>query len=479
MAPAMRRILVVDADRDLRDALELTLSRMGHGVELAKNGEQALKVLSSEEYSMMVTDVRMPKMGGIDLLKHARESCPEMPVLVITGYGTINNAVKAMKHGAADYIVKPFPAQTLEQAVKDNLIDANDLDTGEPGIDKHAIVARDSNMKKLIKIAKNVSRSDATILISGESGTGKEVLARYIHRQSRRAKAPFIAFNCAAMPETLMESELFGHEKGSFTGAHMKRKGKFELANRGTILLDEISEMDVALQAKLLRVIQEREIDRIGSDGPIPVDVRIIATTNADLKKRVQQGAFREDLFFRLAVIPLALPPLRERPSDIEALVDHFVPLFGKKHGKKIGGVSENTMKLLKDYNWLGNVRELSNTIERAVLMAPGSILEAQDLFSHDLSLNSTLCAGMGLYSEPESDKTGEETSKIGRRQNIDISMDANRDEKGLKNLRQMEMQHIIKVLENEKNNRTKAAKVLGISIRTLRNKIKQYSLSM
>lgn len=437
------RILVVDDEMTMRDALELTLSRMGFQVETAQDGKQAADLLAPGKFRLLVTDVKMPRMSGIDLLKTARETCPEMPVLVITGYGTITNAVEAMKNGAADYIVKPFPAEVLERAVKNNLDPNEDLDAGTPGQDERAIISSDSGLLKIIKIARNIASSDATVLISGESGTGKELLARYIHKHSNRPNGPFVAFNCAALPETLMESELFGHEKGAFTGASAARRGKFELADGGTILLDEISEMDIALQAKLLRVIQEREVDRVGAEKPIPINVRILATTNAVLLQRAQEGKFREDLYFRLAVIPLTLPPLRERPGDIPVLADHFINLYRTRHKKGVSNISPQTVDLLKRYSWKGNIRELSNTIERAVLLCTGNTLQPQDLFIQEEG------------AAPE--------KPIGIRAGV--------------SLREMEKELILVTLKDHNDNRTRAAETLGISIRTLRNKLKEYKI--
>ena len=438
------KILIADDEITMRDALELTLGRMGFSVDVAASGSDASKMLSPGRYKMLVTDVKMPKMNGIDLLKIARETCPQMPVLVITGYGTISSAVEAMKYGASDYIVKPFPADTLEQAVKDNLVSMNEPLIGNLGQDDKAIITQDANVLKIIKIAKNIANSDATVLINGESGTGKELLARYVHRHSPRSGKPFVAFNCAALPETLMESELFGHEKGSFTGATGNRKGKFELAHEGTILLDEISEMDITLQAKLLRVIQEKEIDKVGGEHPVPVDVRIIATTNANLQELIEKGKFREDLYFRLAVIPLTLPPLRKRARDIEILMDHFIMIFAAKHHKNVSSASKQTLDLMNRYDWKGNIRELSNTMERAVLLCEGNEIIPQNLFldENPIKSNTSMQFRSGV------------------------------------SLREMERELILTTLEDHDQNRTKAAETLGISIRTLRNKLKEYGIS-
>ena len=320
-AAKLRPILVVDDDPYMRSSLTDCLVSCGYAVETAIDGVDALGKFRKGAYEMVITDIRMPKMGGLDLLKELKDQSPETPVIVITAYGTVNTAVEAMKQGAKDFIMKPFSLDDLEMVVKNVLERGAEAEpsTKGPGAAETArpaqrqIVTADARMAELLEFLKNIARSRSSVLIRGESGTGKELLARFIHHYSPRRSQPFVAVNCAAIPHTLLESEMFGYEKGAFTGAAQRRIGKFELADRGTLLLDEVSEMDMPLQAKLLRVIQESEIDRLGGKDPIPVDVRIVATTNADLKQCIQEKKFREDLYYRLNVIPVRVPPLRER----------------------------------------------------------------------------------------------------------------------------------------------------------------------
>lgn len=442
-------VLVADDEPNMREALELTLSRMGFDVATAGDGQEAVARLhSSDAFRLMVTDVNMPRVNGMDVLREAQRLRPRMPVVVITGFGTIANAVEAMKLGAADYIVKPFTAEALEAAIAKHLEEPGPIvsvpDTGG----ERPFITKDARTQRVLAIAASIATTDATVLIEGESGTGKEVLARYIHRHSPRAARPFVAVNCAAVPATLLESELFGHEKGSFTGAVQSKKGKFEMAEGGTILLDEIGEMEPVLQSKLLRVLQEREIDRVGGVGPRPIDVRVVCTTNANLPKLVSDGKFREDLFYRLNVIPLTIPPLRERKGDVEFLARHFVEKFAAKHGRPSASISEDTLALLDKYEWRGNVRELSNTIERAVLLAEGSTITPSALF---------------IVENRKVDDHRSKTVEDGVRLAAGVS------------LKDMERQLIEITLQETGQNRTKAAKMLGISIRTLRNKLHEY----
>jgi two-component system response regulator FlrC len=441
------RVLVVDDDPGMRAAVRETLVREGYAVATAGDGREALRVLGDGPVGLVVTDVKMPKVGGMALLAEVKKNWPALPVVVMTGYGTIDNAVEAMKRGAVDYLVKPFAPDVLVEAVHRNADagipdDPDDLcripgGTGE----KTAIVTRDAAMLALLRTARNIAPSDATVLIRGESGTGKEMVAFFIHKHSRRASRPFVAVNCAALPENLLESELFGHEKGAFTGALAAKKGKFELADGGTILLDEISEMDARLQVKLLRVLQEREIDRVGGGSPVPVDLRVLATTNRDLEKEVEAGRFREDLYYRLHVIPLTLPPLRDRRGDVEALAESFLRRFAEKNGKRALRFSDEAREKLLRHAWPGNVRELQNTIERGVLLTPGDAVDAAHLL---------LCG-------KETDGARPLATPVGT------------------SLRDMERQLVLDTLGDCAGNRTQAAKVLGISIRTLRNKLHEY----
>ena len=424
----MKSILVVDDDRQMRAALKEAVVRMGYKAAVAENPVDALKILDDISVSMIITDMKMPKMDGLSFIKEARRRIGSLPILVITGYGTVENAVDVMKEGVCDYLMKPFSFEALTGTIE--LIMSRDQNNGRD------IISDDENMKNLLQLAGSVASSDMTVLILGESGTGKEILARYIHKSSRRSKKPLIAVNCAAIPDNLLESELFGFEKGAFTGAVEKKTGKFELAHGGTILLDEIGEMTATLQAKLLRVLQEKEIDRIGGKQPVPVDVRVIATTNRDLQQEISEGRFREDLYFRLSVFPVQLPPLRERPEDIKLLADHFVGKFAIELNKTFTGFTEEAVEFLKTRTWKGNIRELENAVHRAVLIARNTLIDVEDfMLEEDVSYG---------------------TVNNGR-------------------IKDMEMDLILKTLENTKGNKTRAAKLLGVSVRTIRNKLNGY----
>ena len=354
-------ILVVDDEPDMRLALAHALNVNGYSVETASDGNEAVSRFQHERFQMVITDMKMPEMSGLEVLRRVRRISPDIPVIMITAYGTIDNAVDAMKEGASDYILKPFSSDILESAVKKvhtqlNLSPSSKKNgqvrptTADP---KH-FVSRDEGVLKMLGIAKDIAPSKATVLIRGESGTGKELLAAYIHEQCSQKESPYIAINCAALPESLAESELFGHEKGSFTGAIRKKIGKFEQANQGTLVLDEISEMPLHLQAKLLRVLQEKEIDPVGGNRVVPVDTRVIAISNVDLKKAVESGKFREDLYYRLNVIPLIIPPLRKRKIDIPPLSQYFLDKFNTRYGKEMTRIADETLELLLKYDWAG-----------------------------------------------------------------------------------------------------------------------------
>lgn len=422
----IKPILIVDDDPQMRAALKEAVQRLGFATVLCENGEEALKKVTHSEFSLVVSDMKMPKMDGLTFLKELRKSIGSLPVLIITGFGTIENAVETMKEGATDYLIKPFSFDGLKKAIDSIMIRVRY---------EKEIRTSDPEMQKIVSMAGNLAAGDITVLIYGESGTGKELLARYIHRVSKRADKPFVAVNCAAIPDNLLESELFGHEKGAFTGATEKKIGKFELANGGTILLDEIGELPMLLQAKLLRVLQEREVDRVGGKSPVSVDVRVIATTNRDLHKECLEGRFREDLYYRLNVFPLKVPPLRERPEDVALLATHFIEKFSAEAGKKIRGFAEEAIKTLKSCQWRGNIRELENVIQRAVFICNGETINTADL----------------MLEATASQQTGE--GKI----------------------RDMEKDLIMKTLKDVNNNKTKAAKILGVSVRTIRNKLNEY----
>lgn len=438
-------ILVVDDEPAIRVALSEILTRSGHSVTTADNGFEAIEKLKESPFSLAIVDMKMPGMDGMEVLKRVREMTPDTHVVIITAYGTVPSAVEAVKNGAFDYLLKPFSSEALEGVVMRALSEEKRGELGQTPpreeLDSKKIITQDSQMLKIMELARSVASSKATVLIQGESGTGKELLAHLIFKSSDRKDKPFIAVNCAALPEGLLESELFGHEKGAFTGAVVKRVGKFELANSGTLLLDEISQMDLQLQAKLLRALQENEVDRIGGKGPIPIDIRILATTNVELKKAVSESKFREDLYYRLNVIPITMPPLRERKSDLPLLANYFLEKHNSKNGKTISKISKEAISLIMENEWKGNVRELENTIERAVLLCEGDIILPRQLFLDE-------------------EEAPQETT--------------NRVKAGL-TMKEMEKNLILKTLQEVGGNRTHAAKILQISIRTLRNKLRDY----
>ena len=439
-----RPILVIDDEESMRIALTEALSRSGHLVDCISNGYDALKKVQSSSCKLVITDVRMPKMNGLEVLQEIKKVLPQIPVIMITAYGTIHNAVEAMKKGATDYILKPFSFEELDAVVKRALTDGRGQGSSVRDEQKQReIITRDPQMLKLMDLARSIALSKSTVLIQGESGTGKELFARYVHQHSERREKKFIAVNCAAIPENLLESELFGYEKGAFTGAVSRRLGKFELADGSTILLDEISEMGLKLQAKLLRVLQEFEIDRVGGREPVSIDVRTIATTNVELEQAIEEGKFREDLFYRLNVIPLKISPLRERKEDIPLLVEHFVNKHCLRCNKETPQVSPEVLTVLKNYEWRGNVRELENVIERTILLHRDEVLLPEHL----------------LIME-KAGGNGKEKGSIS---------------KGSSSMKEMEKELILKTLEELRGNRTHAAKSLGISIRTLRNKLSDY----
>src|SRR3989442_6070886 len=368
-------------------ALEAALRRKGHTVETASNGIDAASKLEKETVQAVITDLRMPGMNGLELLQHVRRTKPAMPVIVLSAYGTVPMAVEAIKAGASDFLMKPFSHEALDEVL-------NKLSTGGSGIrtdlQSAEIITQNPLMLSLLDQAAQAAKTQATILVQAESGTGKELLARWIHRNSLNHNGPFVAVNCAALPENLLESELFGYEKGAFTGANAFKPGKFELAQNGTILLDEIGEMAPLLQAKLLRVLQEQEVDRVGGKRPIPIRVRVIATTNKDLRKLIARGQFREDLFFRLNVVPLRIPLLRERKDDIAVLTDHFMKKYG---GTNAGELDTETIELLQRYGWPGNVRELENIVHRSFALRGRLKITPADLF--DQSVETPDAAGL------------------------------------------------------------------------------------
>lgn len=431
-------ILIVEDDEQLREAICDTCEISGYTVVCAEHGQAALARLNEYQFRLVITDMQMQPMDGGELLQHIKQKYPELPVVVMTAYASIEKAVDIMRLGAADYLVKPFEVDALQQVIKRQM-------PAEITIEHESeLIAEDEKMQSLKLLASKVAQSDATVLLCGESGVGKEVFAQFIHNQSKRAAQPFIAINCAAIPENMLEAVLFGYEKGAFTGAHQASAGKFEQAQNGTLLLDEISEMDAALQAKLLRVLQEKEVERLGGRKIIKLNVRVLATTNRNLKEEVSSGRFREDLFYRLSVFPVQIPPLRERVSDIVPIASILL----NKHA----GNSENALILTADaqqkllnYSWKGNVRELDNVMQRALIFKEGNEISAEHIHLEADSYELT--------------NTQEQSSSI-------------QDSELVNGLKDREQQLILEALKAGNGSRKYAAERLGISPRTLRYKL-------
>lgn len=450
------RIVVIDDDPTMRAALREALAGTGYRVDLFADGEAAAAHLKGPGADLVISDVRMPGCGGLELLKQFGD----IPFILISGFATVPEAVAAMKIGAYDFMVKPFSYRELMALVKGALVrrrTEEPVDDGDGGF-----VTQHPRMLALLDFARQVAKSHASILIHGESGTGKELLARYIHRHSRRTDGPFVAVNCAALPEGLLESELFGHEKGAFTGATASKPGKFELADAGTLLLDEISEMPLPLQAKLLRVLQEREVDRVGGKKPLRIDIRVVATTNRDLREMTRSGAFREDLFYRLNVVPVRLFPLRERLDDIAPLARCFFA----KHGYPDASLAAATVEQLQNCSWRGNVRELFNVLERAAIVAQGGVITAEHLLRADR---------MGEWADTQPAAPSRPDAEAATDVFAQVPPCGKEPRPSDLSVRAMEEQLILRTLAQVRDNRTRAASLLGISVRTLRNKLKQY----
>lgn len=446
-------ILVVDDGQSQREMLRDFLRSEGHTVMEAEEGEKALKTVRGGHFDLILLDYKMPGMDGLQVLKEVKHINPEIDVIIITAYGTIETAVEALKAGAIDYITKPVELDELiilvnRIAERRQLIQENKLlkeDLSKRGITADKIIFKSQRMAELINLAGRVAASKASVLIQGESGTGKELLARLIHQLSPRAHKSIVVVNCGTLHENLLESELFGHEKGSFTGASSRRIGRFEEADGGTLFLDEIGELTPTIQVKLLRFLQEREFQRLGSNVNLQVDVRIISATNRDLEEQVKEGTFREDLFYRLKVVTMSLPPLRERKEDLSLLINHFIDKFAVENGKNIQGLTAQARDVLLKYDYPGNVRELVNIIERAVVIARN-----QYITTEDLPFKSIL---------PADDSEKKASGAL--RDSVD----------------NLEKKLIIEAMEKTQDNQTKAAEILGISERMLRYKLKKYAL--
>ncbi len=454
-------VLIVEDESALREALCDTLGLAGIPATAARNGREALDVLAREDIAMVVSDVQMKPMDGHALLERIRQQRPDVPVLLMTAYGTIQKAVEAIQNGAVDYLVKPFDAQVLVEMVSRYM---------KQEAAREDMVAADERTRRVAALAMRVAATDATVMITGESGTGKEVIARFIHQHSPRAEQPFVAINCAAIPDNMLEATLFGYEKGAFTGAYQACPGKFEQAQGGTILLDEISEMDLGLQAKLLRVLQEREVERLGGRKTIELDVRVLATSNRDMRAEVRAGRFREDLFYRLNVFPLHLPPLRQRPADILPLAERFLVLGAARLGRAAPRLSAAARERLLAHAWPGNVRELDNVLQRALILQTGEEIGAEDLQFESGSVSGA--SGAAVDAAGLARASGDDTSE--RHATGEGALEGSVPEDGVQavDLKSQEQRIILETLRAVNGSRKAAAERLGISQRTLRYKL-------
>ncbi len=453
------KILVIDDDPGLRKSLSVFLTKNGYKIISAENGEQGIKLLKNKAVDLVLLDIRMPGMDGITVLKRIKKLSPYLNVIIITGFGTVETAVEAMKEGAIDYITKPFDLHELKAKIEkyielEYLLIKNRVEKERDEVNCsrfNGIIGKSKDMQEIYQLIDKITSSDVTVLILGESGVGKEMVARSIYEKSLRSDAPFVKLNCAAIPEHLLESELFGYEKGAFTGASQQKKGLFELANEGTIFLDEIGDMSLATQSKILRILQEGEFQRVGGIETLKANVRIIAATNIDIQKAISQGKFREDLYYRLNVVRITIPPLRKRVEDIPLLTTEFFNNYNKKYGKNIRGVSPEAMRLLMTYDWPGNVRELKNVCEQVVVLNETNIITAEDLPEEIKSIDVNTDYG---------DSSNQSLKDITRNLTIEI-----------------EKKIILDTLEETNWNRNETAEKLGITTRTLYNKIKEYEL--
>jgi DNA-binding NtrC family response regulator len=453
---AIGKILIVDDEKGMRDLLYKVLKKEGYEIYLAEDGEQGYEMALEVSPDVIIADLDMPVMNGIDMIKKIKSFDPNATIIIVTAYASIESAIEALKLGAYDYIIKPFKNEEIRLTVSkamerimlinENLYLKKEIDNSIffPGV-----IGKSEKMKKVIDLIEAVAKTDSIVLIEGESGTGKELVARAIHQNSNRKEGPFIVLNCGALAEGVLESELFGHEKGSFSGAIMQRKGRFELAHKGSLFIDEIGELPLSAQTRLLRVLQEKEFERVGGNFPIKVDVRIIAATNKNLEKEVKEHKFREDLYYRLNVFKIVLPPLRERIEDIPELTKHFIDKFNKQMNKNVKGLSDDAMKMLKNYHWPGNIRELQNIIERAIVLCKGEYITPKELPDN---LTLTMTTSILNYELKE----GEDLESV-----ID----------------RIEKEFILRALKKAGYSQTKTAEILGIKRTTLRYKLEKHGL--
>jgi len=450
MSSQTLKILIVDDDESIRISFKQVLAKDGHQATIVENGSLALEQVKKNQIDLAFVDLKMPGIDGMEVLKQIRNLSPKTDVVIITGFGTVATAVEAMKYGAYDYIQKPFPVETIRQVLKKIVEKKNILKgatTKQLKFDRNGqietIIGESPRMLEVYDLVQKVAPTDSTVLITGETGTGKELIAKAIHFNSLRKNKPFLTVDCSSLVETLFESELFGHVKGSFTGAIATKHGSFELANDGSFFFDEIGNISLNIQAKILRAIQEREIKRVGATETIKVDVRVIAATNTNLRQAVEDGTFREDLFYRISVIPIHLPPLRERKEDIIPLAKHFLDKYNQRRSKALKGFSSRVKEIFLNYNWQGNVRELENVVERAVVIEDADEITVASLPPH--------IRGAENLSEPSDQE--------------------------IKSLGQLEKEHIIRTLKATDGNRSKTARLLGIDRKTLYDKIKRYGI--
>ncbi len=465
MLPEKKQVLIVDDEPNLRKILSAQLTRDGYDVLTAEDGEQGLERLRDNHIDLVITDLKMPKVDGMTLLKEALRLDPDLPVVVITAHGTVDTAVEALKSGAFDYLTKPFDKDEVRsivaKALRTKELAGAEVSAGAPSSDaRFGIIGQSQGITDIYAVLERVADTPTTVLITGESGTGKELVAHALHHHSARKDKPFIKLNCAAIPKELIESELFGYERGAFTGAVGSKPGRFELASGGTLFLDEIGEIPVEMQVKLLRALQESEFERVGGIKTIHVDVRLVAATNRDLKKLITQGTFREDLFYRLNVVPIRLPALRERAIDIPVLVEHFLVKFNERLKKNVGGVEQDAMDVLSNYAWPGNIRELENVVERAVLFSDGAKLRVQDLPPELRGSTSTPPPAVG--DAPR---------------DLAISGDGGLKEHVKTAMSRLERELVGRALQQTGGNVTHAARLLKISRKGLQLKMKELGL--
>jgi nitrogen regulation protein NR(I) len=464
MLPERKQVLIVDDEPNLRKILSAQLSRDGYDVLTAEDGEQGLTQLREHHIDLIITDLKMPRVDGMTLLKRALEEEPELPIVVITAHGTIDTAVEALKRGAFDFVTKPFDKDEVRQivakALKTHELRGADATTPASRGARFGIIGSSPGIAELYAILERVADTPTTVLITGESGTGKELVARALHEHSGRKDKPFIKVNCAAIPKELIESELFGYERGAFTGAVASKPGRFELANGGTLFLDEIGEIPIEMQVKLLRALQESEFERVGGIKTIRVDVRLVAATNRDLKRLISAGTFREDLFYRLNVVPIRLPALRERTSDIPLLVEHFLLKFNERLKKKVESVSREALDLLVAYPWPGNIRELENVVERAVLFC-----DTHELSVNDLPPDVRGIPALANVPLPDADLHAALASEGGLKEHVKVAMS------------RLERELVSRALQQTGGNVTHAARLLKISRKGLQLKMKELGL--